>query len=78
MNSRQLKRLWPSVRDSINTMTRNSNYAIRQREITTSNQDRVERENAERESALLQRISTLERERDESRIAANYMLSQFH
>ncbi len=44
MNSRQLKRLWPSVRDSINTMTRYSNYAIRQREITTSNQDRVERE----------------------------------
>ena len=78
MNLRQLKRLWPSVRDSIKTMTRNSNYAIRQREITTSNQDRVRRENAERESALLQRISTLERKRDESRIAANYMLSQFH
>ena len=66
MNSRQLKRLWPSVRDSINTTTRNSNYAIRQREITTSNQDRVERE-----SALLQRI----RARDESRIAAYYICS---
>ena len=43
----------------------NQYYARRQREIKTSYQDRVERE-----SALLQRISTLERERDESRIGS--------
>ena len=67
MTTRQFKRVWPKVRSSINARGRFGNYQRRQQALAHENRTRVERENA-----------TLERERDESRIAANYMLSQFH
>jgi hypothetical protein len=78
MTLRQLKRVWPKVRSSINARGRFDNYQRRQQALTTESRNRVERENAVREAALRQRITVLERERDESRSAANYILSQYH
>jgi len=78
MTTRQFKRVWPKVRSSINARGRFANYQRRQQALAHENRTRVERENAAREAGLRQRITTLERERDESRIAAKYMLSQFH
>ena len=78
MTSRQLKRVWPKVRNSINARGRFENYQRRQQSLTVERRNRVERENTAREVVLRQRITVLERERDESRSAANYMLSQFH
>ena len=78
MTSRQLKRVWPKVRSSINARGRFESYQRRQQELTIERRNRVERENAAREADLLQRITVLERERDESRSAANYMLTRFH
>jgi hypothetical protein len=66
------------VRSSINARGRFENYQRRQQALTHENRTRVERENAAREAELRLRITLLERERDESRTAANYMLSQFH
>ena len=78
MTARQLKRVWPKVRNSITARGRFENYQRRQQALTVERRNRIERENAAREVVLRQRITVLERERDESRSAANYMLSQFH
>ena len=62
------------MRDSNKTMTRNSNYARRQRKITTSYPDRVERE-----SVLLQRISTLSAKEMEVELAlGKYLLFYYY
>ena len=76
MTERQFSNIWKKVRSSINAKGRYLSYQRRTRVHREEAQLRSERLQEERENGYRLQIATLERERDESRIAANYLINR--
>jgi hypothetical protein len=76
MTDRQIKNIWRKVRSSIKAKGRYLSYQRRSRVQREEAQLRSERLQEERENGYRLQIATLERERDESRSAANYLINR--
>ena len=78
MNSKKLKKIWPRIRNSVNTMGRNASYKTRDAVRQWERAENEERQVARREALLQEQIATLQNEVVSIRNAAgNHIFSQY-